>query len=439
MKKTLALFLALAATLALTLAITLALSACGGSGGSGGPANSVGSEGAAGAAEAGGAAGSEGLASSDSSAGGALSAEGATAAGDAAAPAGTGGADGTSGADGADGAGLGKSAAYGGTKLVLMVAAFGDLSFMDAARSGVARLEEIGFSAQYVECGDDSSKYQSYVLDICDSGADYLICGATYMDYVENVADDYPDMRFILFDTSRTIESPKDNVFYISYAQNEGAYLAGYVAAAISESGVISTIGGMQNPTICDFMVGYAAGASDCRPDVKVLSAFMGTWTDTAMMRELYTSQFNMYKADVCFPLSGNAGVGGFVAAHELGAYAIGVDSDQYMLYSDQGNAYAESIVTSMLKEVGNSIYATVTRVFDGGYSPFGTAEVMGLSTGSVGLVENDRYRAVVPEDVRAKVSEAARKIASGEASVPSYYDFGSESEYTQWMNNFAP
>lgn len=330
------------------------------------------------------------------------------------------------------------SADYSDTKLVLMVSAFGDLSYMDAAKKGVESLGELGYQTQYVECGEDSSKYEAYVLDICDSGADYLICGATYKDYVEAAAPSYPDMRFILFDTAREIENPLENVYYISYAQNEGSYLVGMVAAAMSESGVIGTIGGMQNPTICDFMVGYMAGAQAYNPEIKVVSGFMGNWTDTAMMQELYTAQYNTYKADVCFPLSGNAGVGVFEAAHKLGTYAIGVDSDQYQLYSDQGNAYAEVILTSMLKEAGNSIYSTFMRINDG-EELFGTAEVLGLSTGSVGYVDNDHFRELVPADAIAKVEAAAQDIADGKVTVPSYYDFGSEEEFTKYAQSFAP
>ena len=328
---------------------------------------------------------------------------------------------------------------YADTKLVLMVSAFGDLSFMDAARKGVERLGDLGFETQFVECGEDSSKYEAYVLDICDSDADYLICGATYQDYVEAAAPNYPDMRFILFDTAREIENPLPNIYYISYAQNEGSYLVGMIAAAMSQSGVISTIGGMQNPTICDFMTGYIDGAQAFNPDIKVVIGFMGNWTDTAMMQELFTTHYNTYKADVVFPLSGNAGVGAFEAAHKLGALAIGVDSDQYQLYSDQGNEYAEVIITSMLKEVGNSIYASILRIFEDGEELFGTAEILGLSTGSVGYVDNDHFRSLVPAEVITKVEEAKEAIFSGEIKVKSYYDFASEDAFNEFANSIAP
>lgn len=328
---------------------------------------------------------------------------------------------------------------YSKTKLVLMVNTLGDLSFMDAAKDGLDRLEEVGFDTTCVECGTDSSKYDAYVLDICDSGADYLICSATYKDYVEAAAPDYPDMRFILFDSARVIDDPLDNIYYLSYAQNEGAYLTGMVAASLSESGVIGTIGGVQNPTICDFMVGYMEGAKAYNPEIKVVSAFMGNWTDVAMMRELYTAQYNTYKADVCFPLSGNAGVGVFEAANEFGTYCIGVDSDQYLIYSKQGNEYADVIVTSMLKEISNSIYNTVLRIVDEGYDPFGTAEVLGLSMDAVGYAVNENFEKHVDAEMVKELEAAKAKIVSGEIKVPSYYDFKNEEDFTEFANSFAP
>ena len=321
-------------------------------------------------------------------------------------------------------------------RLALMVSAFGDLSFNDNIREGLERLEVYGFQVQYVEVGTDPSRADAFVLDIIDMGTDILINHATYTDQVEAAAREFPDMRFIIYDTPREIANPLPNVHYINYAQNEGSYLVGMIAAAVSESGVISTLGGMQNPVIQDFMVGYMAGARAYNPDIKVVYGFMGNWTDTAMMQELFTSHFHAFGADVVYPLSGNAGIGAFEAALSVGAYGIGVDSDMYALF--YGNDFVDVIVTSMLKEIGNSIYAAIMRIMDG-EDLFGTAEMMGIATGSVGFVDNAQFRGIVPAGSIARVEAEMERVISGEVRVPSFFDFDTEQEFVDFANSFAP
>ena len=55
-----------------------------------------------------------------------------------------------------------------------------------------------------------------------------------------------------------------------------GSYLVGMIAAAMSKNGVIGTVGGVQNPVICDFITGYAEGARAYNPDIKVITSWVG-------------------------------------------------------------------------------------------------------------------------------------------------------------------
>ena len=117
--------------------------------------------------------------------------------------------------------------------------------------------------------------------------------------------------------------------------------------------------------------------------------------------------------------------------------WAIGVDSDQYAMYKDGENPEkADVILTSMLKEVGNSLVSIMHSIENGDDSMWGHTTHLGLAQDSVGIVDNDFYEANTPEDLRNEISEAADKIKSGELTVKSYFDFENDTEYNAYLAN---
>ena len=160
--------------------------------------------------------------------------------------------------------------------------------------------------------------------------------------------------------------------------------------------------------------------------DVKVVKAACGSWTDPATMKSLVLDQVRNNNADVFYQVAGGSGDGLFEACMGAeGTWAIGVDSDQYAQYIDSETPEkAEVILTSMLKEVGNSFVSLFHSIEEGDDSMWGTTIVLGLAEDSVGYVDNEFFQTNVPEELRNQMADAAEKIASGELKVKSYYDF---------------
>lgn len=325
-------------------------------------------------------------------------------------------------------------------EIVYMVGNLGDMSFSDSGARGIDELKtKYGFNTRIVETTPDSNKFEAFVLEVCDSGADFLIASSSYQEIIEKYAADYPDMRFVIFDVARNTPVAADNIFYIVYAQNEGSYLVGMIAAAMSESGVIGCVGGVQNPVIQDFMTGYMEGALAYNPDIKVSTAWVGDWRDAPKMLELCTAQHNSYGVDVFFPIAGGAGNGAFDAALNIGGiWTIGVDSDQYAIFEAAGNPYADVILTSMLKEVGNS-FVWVFEDYLNGQEHWGTVRTLGIAENSVGYVNNEVLQANCPAEVIEAVEQAKEQIASGSLKVKSYFDFEDEQGYQDFANSIAP
>lgn len=303
----------------------------------------------------------------------------------------------------------------------------GDKSFNDSANAGVTKIAEtLGCDTKVIEIGRDQTKWQPTFEDLAESG-DYDIIitnGSNAGELIETVAPEYPDQKFILFDTKLDGDYP--NIYAISYEQNEGSYLAGVLAAMVTTSDMeyanpdkkIGFIGGSEHPIITDFLVGYIEGAKSVVPDIKVYVSYIGSWDDTAKGKETAIAQYNQ-GVDIVFPAAEQAGLGCVDAAVEMKKYIIGVDSDQAMLFDGTNNDKANVILSSVLKEVGNSLVRAVGLEQEGKLG-WGAFESLGLAEDGVGLADNAYYQKNVKDEIREAIAKAKEDVTSGKVTVTS-------------------
>ncbi len=284
---------------------------------------------------------------------------------------------------------------------------FGDRSFYDSSKEGLDKLvEDFGVEPKTIECGGENHTAQ--IRNAADV-ADVVVCVGWEFYDVETVAPEYPDVKFIWIDNATS--APVENVLNITYAQNEGSFLAGYIAAAMSENGVVGAVGGEDADTINDFIVGYEQGAKYFSEDIEVVHNYANTYTDPAVGKECAIA-LNDEGADVIFQIASATGDGVFEAAKEKGFYAIGVDSDQK--YIDP-----EVIICSMKKEVGDSIYAAISELIDGDDSRWGTTWVADMSTGYIGIGYGEEgSEQQISDELKEEVADIAEAIISGEIVV---------------------
>lgn len=325
--------------------------------------------------------------------------------------------------------------------IAYIVGSLGDKSFNDSGESGMVKLREMGWDCKTIEAGDETKadKWEDTMLDAIDEGYHFIVASSTYRDIIMKLAEEYPENQFVVFDDSMDEEEIPDNVAFIFYAQNEGSYMVGQLAAGMTESGVVAVNVGMDNPVISDFVTGFINGVQDYDPNVKVVKAAVGSWTEPAKMKELCLTQARDKNADVFYQVAGGSGAGLFEACKENGTWAIGVDSDQYAYYKESENPeLADVILTSMLKNVGDSFVSFFGQVEEGA-DVWGKVNSLGLKDNAVGYVDNDFFQENVPQEVRDKMAESKEKIVSGEIDVKSYYDFADESEYQALLDSVAP
>lgn len=310
---------------------------------------------------------------------------------------------------------------------VLLNGNLGDKSFFDSANEGAKEVQaKFGAVTKVIEMGSDQMKWEPTLADVSEEDWDIIVCGTWQMqEYLEKIAPEYPEKKYILFDAAVDYSNGNfGNIYSINYKQNEGSFLAGVLAAKITTSdmelanpeNIIGFVGGMDIPVINDFLVGYVQGAQYVDPEIKIAISYIGDFFDSAKGKEMALAQYNQ-KVDLVFPVASQAGLGALDAAKSEKKYAIGVDSDQAMIFKGSDNEKAELILSSVLKRVDQSLVRAIELEIEGKL-PWGTAEALGLNEESIGLAKNEYYDKNIPQELRDLVEEISAKIISGEIKV---------------------
>ena len=297
---------------------------------------------------------------------------------------------------------------------VVLAGATGDRSFYDSANEGLQTLMTAGgVQGTLIECQNDASMFTTNLISAAESNDVVVAVGWEFRDVLTECVPQMPDTKFIFVDNG--LDGVGDNLLSITYAQNEGSFLVGYIAGKLTTTGKIGAVGGEDSETINDFIVGYEAGAKYANPDIQVQTQYAGTYEDPARGKELALALYDG-GCDIVFQVASRTGEGVFEAAAERGLLAIGVDSDQKYINP-------EVIICSMIKQVSLSIEQTVSALLDDGTWNGGEIWVADMSTGLIDVgYGDDTMTQQVSDELKAEVEQIKADIISGEIDVPTAF-----------------
>ena len=292
----------------------------------------------------------------------------------------------------------------------------GDQSFNDAAAAGLDKAaDEFGIETNEAEAanGEPESAKEERLRALAGAGFNPVIAvGFAYSGAVKKVAGELPDTQFAIIDDAA---ATGDNIANLLFAEEQGSFLVGAAAALKSESGNIGFVGGVDVPLIHKFEAGYEAGAKEVNPDIEVQVKYLTQPPDFSGFGDPAkgkTAAAGMYDkgADVVYQAAGGSGGGVFEAAQDAGAYAIGVDSDQYNTADPK---VRDVIITSMLKKVDVAVYDFISSVVEGNFTAGPVTydlekDGVGYST-SGGQID----------DITSKLDDYKQQIIDGSITVP--------------------
>lgn len=298
--------------------------------------------------------------------------------------------------------------------LVLDKAGKDDQSFNASAYRGGQRAEKsLGVVVKTVEVRDSAAS-ESMMRALAGRKFDLVIAvGFSHAGAVKRVAPAFLDRKFVLIDS----EVKQPNVTSVMFAEHEGSFLVGALAAMASKTGSVGFIGGMDIPLIRRFAMGYEAGIKLINPKAKIQSAYIGVTGDAfnnpPKAKELALLQ-NSQGADVIFHAAGSSGSGLFDAAEEKKFLAIGVDSNQ-------NGVKPGHILTSMVKSVDVAVFESIRSATEGKLIG-GQTVFHGFRTGGIDIAMDENNKRLITPDMYNKAESIKAAINSGTIKVPDYY-----------------
>jgi basic membrane lipoprotein Med (substrate-binding protein (PBP1-ABC) superfamily) len=230
--------------------------------------------------------------------------------------------------------------------------------------------------------------------------------GFEFQDAAERVAPDFPKTVFVV--TSGDRRGP--NVAGINFAFQDGAYLAGIVAGAITKTNTIGVIGGTQLPPVKTSFDAFAAGAKSYNPRVTVLTSYIGNWDDVSAGREQALAQIAR-GADVIFQNADAAGLGVFQAVKESNnVYIFGANSDQ-------NNVAPLVTLGSVIIDLPHALLSIAREVKGGLF--ISRPIVYGAKDGVVKLVLNPGLESRIPGRALNVVDSVTKELVAGRFSPP--------------------
>ncbi|WP_371669526.1 BMP family ABC transporter substrate-binding protein [Streptomyces sp. NBC_00289] len=292
----------------------------------------------------------------------------------------------------------------------------GDRSFNDSAARGADKAKsEFGGSIKELtaKTSDTEADREQRLTDLAGAGYNPVIgVGFSYAASMAKVAAKYPKTSFGIVDSVVDV----NNVDSITFTEEQGSYLAGVAAALKTKKDHVGFIGGVDTPLIKKFEAGYVQGVKDTDPKVKVDVQYLTHGSDLSGFsspdKGSEAAQGMLDKgADVIYTAAGSSGNGAIEAVSGVkGAWAIGVDSDQYNV---PGLAkYKASILTSMVKSVDVGVYDLIKSVHDG--KPLTGTNSYSLAKNGVSLATSGGFI----DDIQAKLDAAKKKIVDGDIKV---------------------
>jgi basic membrane protein A len=296
--------------------------------------------------------------------------------------------------------------------MITDVGGIDDATFNATSWQGVQdAIDELGIEGRYLE-SQQQTDYARNITEFLQQDYDLIVTvGYLLGEDTATFAQQNPDMPFAIVDFA--YDPPIDNVLGLTFATDQAAFLAGYLAAGMTETGTVGTFGGIEIPPVTIFMVGFAQGVAHYNEvhgtNVQVLGTdfYVGNFESTDDGRRAGESLMDE-GADIIMPVAGAVGLGTAAAVQERGGMLIGVDTDMVISAPD----YAGVILSSVLKNMDVAVFDAIEMVQQGTFQ--GGTYVGTLENDGVGLAPFHTFDDQVPQALKDELAQLEQDIIAG-------------------------
>ncbi len=313
--------------------------------------------------------------------------------------------------------------------LVTDLAGVDDQSFNQSAWEGILKAVDDGFAdpdSTFLE-SDAAEDWQANIDVFIAQGCQHIVTVGFFLGGVTAInATEHPEITWTMVDNVLTDEDfvPLNlpNVRELVYQTDQAAFAAGYLAAGVTQTGILGTYGGANIPTVSIFMDGFTRGVAHYNEikgtDVVVLGwdveaqdgVFTGSFTDFVLARDTADSLFQE-GVDIMIPVGGqiNLPAGDAINAGGLDAALVGVDADAFFAMDAQ---YADLWLTTVEKNILDLVAQSVAQQADGSWFP--GAFKGDLSNNGVGIAPFHSWEDRVSAELAAEVEQLLLDIEAG-------------------------
>jgi len=255
--------------------------------------------------------------------------------------------------------------------LVADVGKINDKSFNQSAWEGILQAEqELGSYVQYIET-TNTKDYAKNIATLGDDGYDVIVTvGYALGEATVAAAAIYPDVDFIGVDQFQA--NTVDGIAGLNFSEDQAGFLVGALAAMMSRSHKIGAVCGTDAfPPVWRFGEGYKAGALYADQLMGITTeVFVVYHSDVGIDKTFTDPQWGMETArsimdqgaDVIFGCGGITGDGAITVAAQAGAYAIGMNTDQYMTLPEA----APRMLSSAIKLIPSGVFELIKLAKEG-------------------------------------------------------------------------
>lgn len=280
------------------------------------------------------------------------------------------------------------------------------------------------------ETGDTAAALQA----VADIVADYdvIVCCGFQFAGIGSIAQDNPDVKFLLVDSDPTDAEGStvelENVYAMTFAEQESGFFAGIAAALETETNKVAVVNGIAYPSNVNYQYGFESGVNyananlGTEAEIVELPSYAGTDVTSTDVGGNYIGSFAdeatgkivgnaliSEGVDILFVAAGGSGNGVFTAAKEAtGVKVIGCDVDQY---DDGVNGDENIILTSVLKVMDANVEKQLNAIVDGTFE--GGNVLLKADTDSTGYVKEEG-RQQLSDDTVAKLDEVYPLVKDG-------------------------